>query len=149
MALEAIPGLYLFNEWCTVAEEEELARGDAWDETDPSISRRVRHFGARFDYASLSSAAGDTCVPISGLLLELCKRVATVPCDCGGDDAPSGSCVVSEGGFSRCAQPDQVTLNEYLPGQGISCHCDTHSPFGDVICSLSLCSGVRRGLLLL
>jgi len=38
--------------------------------------------------------------------------------------------------------PDQLTINEYLPGQGIKPHIDTHSPFEDGICSLSLLSDI-------
>ncbi len=36
--------------------------------------------------------------------------------------------------------PDQVIINEYLPGQGISPHIDCVPYFGDIICSLSLLS---------
>ncbi|KAH8269617.1 hypothetical protein KR018_010538 [Drosophila ironensis] len=45
--------------------------------------------------------------------------------------------------------PDQLTVNEYEPGQGIPPHVDTHSAFLDPILSLSLQSDVvmdfRRG----
>jgi alkylated DNA repair protein alkB family protein 8 len=37
--------------------------------------------------------------------------------------------------------PNQVTVNEYIPGQGISPHVDTHTPFGEFIFSLSLGAG--------
>jgi len=37
---------------------------------------------------------------------------------------------------------DQLTLNDYLPGQGIPPHVDTHSPFEEVFASLGLKSGV-------
>jgi len=37
---------------------------------------------------------------------------------------------------------DQVTANEYLPGQGISAHTDTPGAFGPFLCSLSLLSDV-------
>ena len=37
---------------------------------------------------------------------------------------------------------DQLTLNDYLPGQGIPPHVDTHSPFQEVFASLGLKSGV-------
>jgi alkylated DNA repair dioxygenase AlkB len=36
---------------------------------------------------------------------------------------------------------DQLTLNDYMPGQGIPPHVDTHSPFEEVFVSLSLKSG--------
>ena len=42
---------------------------------------------------------------------------------------------------SELGEMDQLTINEYVPGQGISPHVDTHSSFGDVIVSVSLGSG--------
>jgi alkylated DNA repair dioxygenase AlkB len=36
---------------------------------------------------------------------------------------------------------DQLTINNYKPGDGIPPHIDTHSPFEDMFCSLSLNSG--------
>jgi len=36
---------------------------------------------------------------------------------------------------------DQLTINDYAPGQGIPPHVDTHSPFQEVLASLSLKSG--------
>lgn len=35
-----------------------------------------------------------------------------------------------------------MTVNEYLPGQGIAAHVDTHDAFGHTLLSLSLASGV-------
>lgn len=40
------------------------------------------------------------------------------------------------------AEFDQATLNEYLPGQGIGTHVDTHSAFGPEIIVLNLGSGI-------
>ncbi len=37
---------------------------------------------------------------------------------------------------------DQLTINDYTPGEGIPPHVDSHSPFEDLFCSLSLSSGV-------
>ncbi len=34
--------------------------------------------------------------------------------------------------------PNQLTINEYIPGQGIAPHIDTHSAFEGAIVSLSL-----------
>ncbi|KAK8739581.1 hypothetical protein OTU49_003413 [Cherax quadricarinatus] len=39
--------------------------------------------------------------------------------------------------------PDQLTINRYLPGQGIPPHVDTHSSFTDEILSLSIGGGVN------
>ena len=38
-------------------------------------------------------------------------------------------------------EPNQLTINEYSPGQGIGPHMDNHSDFGHTILSLSLCAG--------
>lgn len=38
----------------------------------------------------------------------------------------------------RFPLPDQVTVNEYIAGKGISAHIDTHASFQDGVCSLSL-----------
>lgn len=46
-------------------------------------------------------------------------------------------CVVVE------AEPDQVTVNEYLPGQGIGPHVDAYDVFEEPLLSLSLLSLVR------
>ncbi len=40
------------------------------------------------------------------------------------------------------AQPNQLTVNHYTPGQGIPLHVDTHSSFEDGIISLSLGSDI-------
>jgi alkylated DNA repair protein alkB family protein 8 len=36
---------------------------------------------------------------------------------------------------------DQMTANDYMPGQGIPPHVDTHSPFQEVFAAISLKSG--------
>jgi alkylated DNA repair dioxygenase AlkB len=43
-----------------------------------------------------------------------------------------------DGYFDR--SPDQVIVNEYLPGQGISAHVDHVPSFGPVVASVSLLS---------
>ncbi|CAI5739643.1 unnamed protein product [Peronospora destructor] len=39
-------------------------------------------------------------------------------------------------------KPDQITMNEYLPGQGIAFHFNTHSAFTTTIATLIICSEV-------
>lgn len=43
--------------------------------------------------------------------------------------------------YSKFGNFDQLTINDYMPGDGIPPHVDSHSPFEDVFCSLSLGSG--------
>lgn len=44
--------------------------------------------------------------------------------------------------YEKYGMYDQLTVNDYAPGQGIPPHVDTHSPFKEVFVSLSLKSGV-------
>lgn len=44
--------------------------------------------------------------------------------------------------LDKCGFFDQLTVNDYTPGQGIPPHVDTHSPFEEVFVALSLLSGV-------
>ncbi len=44
--------------------------------------------------------------------------------------------------FQKFGPFDQLTVNDYMPGQGIPPHVDTHSPFEEIFVSLSLKSGV-------
>jgi alkylated DNA repair protein alkB homolog 8 len=48
----------------------------------------------------------------------------------------------SETFYEKHGNLDQLTINDYLPGEGIPPHVDSHSPFEDLFCSLSLHSGV-------
>ena len=43
--------------------------------------------------------------------------------------------------LSKYGYFDQMTANDYMPGQGIPPHVDTHSPFEEVFVALSLKSG--------
>jgi len=94
--------------------------------------RRVRHFGYAFLYETRGvdpkspiEGVPRSLYPIMNKLKGLCpallRRGAAKVC---------GNC-------GACA-PDQITVNEYPAGVGISPHCDTHSAFEDSIVSLSL-----------
>lgn len=82
------------------------------------LKRRVQHYGWRYDYKA------------RGITQDL--RIGAIP------DWLAGLCehLCAEGIFSRV--PDQVIINEYQPGQGISAHIDCVPCFGDTIASLSL-----------
>ena len=84
------------------------------------MCRRVQHYGYTFDY-----------------VIRKCTREAP----------PFPECVrqVAERAVAAGlldSMPDQCTVNEYLPGQGIRAHIDTHSAFTDGLMSLSLGSAV-------
>ena len=82
--------------------------------------RRVRHFGYEFRYSTNDVDPSQPLVddPIPSACQPLLDRL------------------VADGRVSE--RPDQLTVNRYLPGQGIPPHVDTHSAFEDGIVSLSL-----------
>jgi alkylated DNA repair protein alkB family protein 8 len=79
----------------------------------------VQHYGYRFDYTTNAFDPDPArATPLPALFAELADRayrLGLAPCVC-----------------------DQLTINEYPPGGGISAHVDTHSPFEDGIVSVSL-----------
>lgn len=44
--------------------------------------------------------------------------------------------------YKKHGEFDQLTINKYSSGDGIPPHVDSHSPFNDIYCSISLLSGV-------
>jgi alkylated DNA repair dioxygenase AlkB len=77
------------------------------------LARRTQHYGYEYDYRARNSPPRTT-TAIPDLLVQL---GAILP------------------GFAR--PPDQVIVNEYNPGQGISAHTDSNV-FGPTVASLSL-----------
>ncbi|WP_231125958.1 alpha-ketoglutarate-dependent dioxygenase AlkB [Roseovarius gahaiensis] len=82
------------------------------------LKRRVQHYGYRYDYKARQARSEDRIGTLPAFLEKLAKRLAR------------------EGVFSKL--PDQVIVNEYLPGQGISAHIDCRPCFGETIAILSL-----------
>lgn len=84
------------------------------------LKRRVQHYGYRYDYKARQARREDYLGPLPKLFQHLAERLT------------------AEGHFQ--AVPDQVIVNEYQPGQGISAHFDCQPCFGEAIASLSLLS---------
>jgi alkylated DNA repair dioxygenase AlkB len=82
------------------------------------LKRRVQHYGYRYDYTRRVADESLYLGPLPGWAAELAARLA------GEGHAP--------------AVCDQVIVNEYEPGQGISAHVDCVPCFGDTILSISL-----------
>ena len=126
--------IYLPNYVDALAAAELLSCIDALPWRD-DLKRRVQHFGYRYDYKARRVTAESYVGPLPGWLEAMALRLAN-------DDV-----------FEEV--PDQVIVNEYLPGQGIAAHVDCEPCFGDIIASLSLGSActmeftpldVREGL---
>lgn len=87
------------------------------------LRRRVQHYGYRYDYKARGLASDLYLGHIPAWLHPYCQQLQ------------------SEGHFTQI--PDQVIVNEYLPGQGIASHTDCIPCFGDTIASISLGSGCQ------
>jgi alkylated DNA repair dioxygenase AlkB len=82
------------------------------------LKRRVQHYGWRYDYKARNVASD--------------LRIGALP-----DLLQSYAVRLQQGGlFTEI--PDQVIINEYQPGQGISAHIDCVPCFAVTIASLSL-----------
>lgn len=108
----------LVRDFVTAAEEEMLAK--AVDERPwlDDLKRRVQHYGWRYAYKGRTVSPDDDLGPLPEFLEPYAARVA---------DATGAT------------RPDQIIVNEYLPGQGIAPHVDAPA-FGPTIASLSLLS---------
>lgn len=123
------PGLRVMSDFVSVADERELLdhvdneHSDAWL---PDLSRRVQHYGYKYDYKSRRITRGMALGPLPDWLREVARQVEQV------------------GEFDRT--PDQVIVNEYEPGQGIAPHVDCEPCFGPIVATLSLGSQVEMRL---
>jgi len=82
------------------------------------LKRRVQHYGYKYDYKRRS--------------LDHSMYIGSIP----NWASLIAERIVHQGLMSQ--MPDQVIVNEYLPGQGISDHVDCEPCFDDTIVSLSL-----------
>ncbi|XP_059176888.1 alkylated DNA repair protein alkB homolog 8-like isoform X2 [Physella acuta] len=120
------PGLILKEEFITPAEEEELLKLMNMEETTEKgvmKHRQVKHYGFEFKYG-LNDV--DVTEPLPCGIPEICHGFLNKAIDLG---------LVKH-------FPDQLTVNQYKPGQGIPPHVDTVEAFEDGIMSLSLGSQV-------
>lgn len=113
----AIPGLYYIPNALTVAQEKELidyldGPQATWERvTESSTARRVQHYGYRYDYKRRTVSGPTHLIP------EQWRSILGL-------------------GY----QWNQVIVNEYDPGQGISAHIDA-PVYGDTIICYTLGSG--------
>ncbi|XP_063807646.1 alkylated DNA repair protein alkB homolog 8 isoform X2 [Pseudophryne corroboree] len=117
------PGLVIVEDFVSPDEELVMLENILWEVDNSNQKslkhRRVKHYGYEFRYDNNNV---DKDQPLPGGLPEFCNSV-----------------------LDRCLlqgliknRPDQLTINQYEPGQGIPPHIDTHSAFEDEIISLSL-----------
>lgn len=126
----SIPGLKLHQNFISSEEEKQLLDwidSAEWEDRvqgknkKKPMKRRVQHYGFRFNYENnLADLEPYKDGKIPEIFLSLIQRL-------------------KDNHFIQ-SNPDQLTINEYKPGQGILSHVDTHSAFEDEIISISLAS---------
>jgi alkylated DNA repair dioxygenase AlkB len=113
-----VPGLKYVAAF--VPEPDEAALLDAVD-AEPwlaDLRRRVQHYGYRYDYKARK--------------VDPSMYLGTLPAWA----RPLADRLVADGHMA--AAPDQLIVNEYEPGQGITPHVDCVPCFGPVVCSVTL-----------
>ncbi|KFV73056.1 Alkylated DNA repair protein alkB 8, partial [Dryobates pubescens] len=120
------PGLMVIEKIISPEEERRMLESIDWTGNEDTQNaqktlkhRRVKHFGYEFCYNNNNV---DKDKPLPGGIPEIC-------------DLFLEKCLKQ--GYIK-HKPDQLTVNQYEPGQGIPPHIDTHSAFEDEIISLSL-----------
>ena len=115
-----IKGLEYHKDFITISEHKELlAIIDSQFWLD-DLKRRVQHYGYKYDYKKRSIDKS----MLLGDIPNWCKNIGQQMLDKGIIDF----------------MPDQVIVNEYMPGQGIANHIDCEPCFNNTVVSLSLAS---------
>jgi alkylated DNA repair dioxygenase AlkB len=122
-----IPGLTYLPAYVSADEASGLLAAVDAGPWLADLARRVQHHGYRYDYKARRVAREARIGPLPGWSASLAGRL------------------VAEGHFA--APPDQLIVNEYEPGQGISRHVDCVPCFGPTIASLTLGSGCQMDFL--
>jgi alkylated DNA repair dioxygenase AlkB len=119
-----VPGLHYIADWLTPDAGEFLLSRINAAQWSAQLKRRVQHYGRRYDYGRRSVAADPQTTAAPPLPVWAQEQAVRL---------------VREGMMDRPAE--QVIINEYQPGQGISAHVDCVPCFGPVVAALSLGSG--------
>lgn len=126
-----IDGLSILNEFVSVEEELELLESlelTSWQET---LSRKVQHYGFNFNYKALMVDFDTSSPDIPLKCLEVAERIIDTTY------IPENNSSLK---FSQLI--NQLTVNEYLPGQGIAPHIDTEACIGPIIYVINLGAGI-------
>ena len=115
-----VPGLKFVEGFLTPEQQANCVRrvDTAESEWRNDLSRRVQHYGWRYDYKARAITPDMHIGALPDWLGEIALRLYE-----------------ETGLFDRV--PEQVIVNEYLPGQGIATHID-HPGFGPTVCTISL-----------
>lgn len=116
--VNTVPGLHYVRDYLTRPEQERLLAIIDQQPWLAELKRRVQHYGYRYDYKRRTVDASLFLGALPGWAAQLADHVRR------------------DGWTSQ--PPDQLIINEYLPGQGIASHVDCVRCFGATILALSL-----------
>ncbi|KAE8055809.1 hypothetical protein FH972_012630 [Carpinus fangiana] len=117
-----IPGLYLLHDFVSPKEEEELLAAVDDKPWKGLAKRRVQHYGYEFCYETRNVNTRQHLGELPSFVSSILERISLFP------NLDNHANIVL----------DQLTVNEYPLGVGLSPHIDTHSAFEGFIFSLSL-----------
>jgi len=119
---DRVPGLDHRPDFITAAVEQRLLTQVDAASWMHDLSRRVQHYGWRYDYTARTVTPDQYLGPIPAWLDEIGRAISDV---------------------SAMPPPDQVIVNEYEPGQGIARHTDCIPCFGPTVAMVSLGSDIQ------
>jgi alkylated DNA repair dioxygenase AlkB len=117
-AAPAVPGLTYVADYLRPDEHDRLVATIDRQPRLTALQRRVQHYGYRYDYKARKVSRDFYLGRLPVWAAEIAQRFH------------------GEGWFAT--PPDQLIVNEYQPGQGISKHVDCVPCFGPTVVSLSL-----------
>lgn len=117
-----IPGICLIHDFITIEEEKELLAAVDCRPWKSLAKRRVQHYGYEFCYATRNVNTNQYLGELPSFVSPVLDRISSF----------------EELNNKLETSLDQLTVNEYPPGVGLSPHIDTHSAFEGSIFSLSL-----------
>lgn len=122
----SIPGLIVLSNFITEFEEQEIIKNIDQQKWIKLAHRRVQHYGYEFVYGINSVDKNKKALAeIPFFLDKVTNEINKISKEMGNKE-----------------NMDQLTINDYMPGDGIPPHFDTHSPFEEIFVALSLGSGI-------
>ncbi|KAG0474287.1 hypothetical protein HPP92_013973 [Vanilla planifolia] len=118
----AIPGIYLLHDFISSEEEQELLSAVDSRPWKNLSKRRVQHYGYEFLYETRNVDSKNFIGELPSFVIPVLEKLVKFHGE----------------GDNNSKLVDQLTVNEYPPGIGLSPHIDTHSAFDNMIFSLSL-----------
>ncbi|MEN9613521.1 MAG: hypothetical protein RLZZ628_4335 [Bacteroidota bacterium] len=113
-----IEGLTYIPAFITVEEQQNLLESIDKNEWLNDLKRRVQHYGYKYNYRKRN--------------IDLSMKIGALP----NWAIQIGQKLLAQDLIKQ--EPDQLIINEYLPGQGIANHIDCEPCFEDGIASISL-----------